>query len=324
MKAAGVLALMAFGYFVIEVAYSDQTLYWASLILVGIAVFIVANGIFTEEEQFKASEKLEDAEDVKESKSLGPILKFSRPFFKRYVSPIVASMKNKNKIKEKYKRNLATAGLTNDLSTFDFYAFKLFLIIGFPILFVGARGIMGENWPLIYVIPIGVLGFFYPNIWLNGRMEKRQKEVMLNMPFVVDMLALSVEAGLDFVAAMSKVIEKAPDSALTEELEILIKEIKIGSSRAEALRQFSWRIDLLPIASFTATLIAADSVGASIGPILKSLSSDMRQKRSADAEQAGAKAATKILFPMMGFIIPSVIIIVFAPVAMDAMGLTGK
>ena len=143
---------------------------------------------------------------------------------------------------------------------------------------------------------------------------------MENMPFVVDMLALSVEAGLDFVAAMQKVIEKAPPSALVDEFETLIKETKIGASRAEALRGLSWRIDTLPISSFCATLIAADSVGANIGPILKTLAQELREKRSSMIEQKGAQAATKILIPMIFFVLPAVLIVIAAPIALQLMG----
>ncbi len=148
---------------------------------------------------------------------------------------------------------------------------------------------------------------------MMGRIEKRREDMMRGMPFIVDMLALSVEAGLDFMAAIQKVIEKAPRSPLVEEFETMIKETKIGSSRAEGLRQMAWRIDVLPINSFCATLIAADSVGASIAPILKQLSIEMRQKRSSEAEKKGATAATKILFPMIIFIMPAVFIAIAGP-----------
>ena len=147
-----------------------------------------------------------------------------------------------------------------------------------------------------------------------------QKDIIRAMPFGVDMLALSVEAGLDFIAAMAKVIEKAKANPLTEEFEIVIREIKIGASRAEALRNMAWRIDLIQISSFSATLIAADSVGASIGPILKALAVEIRQKKSAEVEKAGATAATKILFPMLFLIVPSVLMIVFAPIVLEMMG----
>ena len=138
------------------------------------------------------------------------------------------------------------------------------------------------------------------------------------MPFIVDMLALAVEAGLDTMEAMTRVIEKAPVSALRDEFEILIKEIKLGSSRTEALRSLAWRVDLIQVSSFSATLIAADSVGASVGPILKALSVEMRQKKSAAIEKQGATAASKILIPMIMFIVPAVLIVVFAPLIIEA------
>jgi tight adherence protein C len=294
-------------------------LMYASVGLIGLAIFLVTSLMFQEEDEFKAQEKLEDGGKV-DQKSLaehGIVLRYSRPFFKRYVTPIVQSFKNKKKIREKYKRKLATAGLTEVLTPEDFYSFKLFLILGFPIVFLGVRAFLEEDWPLKYVFIVSIVGFFYPDIWVNSKKEMRQKEIIRSMPFAVDMLALSVEAGLDFVAAMAKVVEKARPSALTYEFELMMKEIKIGSSRAEALRNMAWRIDLIQISSFCATLIAADQVGASIGPILKSLSLEIRQKRSSDVEKAGATAATKILFPMITLIIPAVFLMVMAPLALE-------
>lgn len=296
-------------------------LYYFGLILVGLAVFLISKTIFQDEDQFQAQEKLEDSKtQVDEIAKHGIILRYSRPFFKRYFSPIVSGMKNKKTFKEKYRRKLAAAGLTNILTPEDFFAFKLFLIIGFPILFMIVRTFLEETWSLQIIPIIAFVGFFYPDFWIKGKIENRQKEVIRAMPFCVDMLALSVEAGLDFIAAMAKVIEKAKSNALTEEFEILIREIKIGASRAEALRNLAWRIDLIQVSSFSATLIAADSVGASIGPILKALATEIRQKKSSEVEKAGATAATKILFPMLFLIIPSVLMIVFAPIVLEVLG----
>ncbi len=296
-------------------------LYWAALICIGLAVFLIARTIFQDEDQFQAQEKLEDNKvTAEEIAKHGIIFKFSRPFFKRYFSSIVSNMKNKKSIREKYKRTLAAAGLTNAMTPEDFFAFKLFLIIGFPITFLGVRTFLEESWPLSLIPIISVVGFFYPDFWVKGKIEQRQKEIIMNMPFCVDMLALSVEAGLDFIAAMQKVNDKASKNALTEEFEIVIKEIRIGASRAEALRNLAWRVDLIQISSFSATLVAADSVGASIGPILKALSAEIRQKRSSEIEKAGATAATKILFPMMFLIVPAVMIMVAAPLVLEFIG----
>lgn len=304
-----------------ENVYPDSPLlYWAAIISMGLAVLLVTSMIFLDEEEFKATEKLEEGSASKDHGQHGIVLKYSRPFFKRYLSPVISSMKNKKKIREKYKKKLASAGLTNYLTPEDFLAFKLFLIVGFPIVFMAIRTFLEETWSLNLVPITGAVGFVYPDIWIKGKIEQRQKDVIMAMPFCVDMLALSVEAGLDFIAAMTKVVEKAKASSLSEEFEILIKEIRIGASRAEALRNLSWRIDLIQVSSFCATLIAADSVGASIGPILKALSGEIRQKKSAQVEKAGATAATKILFPMMFLIIPAVFIIVAAPLVLEFMG----
>ncbi|MBC7537191.1 MAG: type II secretion system F family protein [Bacteriovorax sp.] len=295
-------------------------LYYTSLLLIGLAVFLIAKTIFQDEDTFQAQEKLDENNKLDEIAKHGIILRYSRPFFKRYFSPIVSGMKNKKGLKEKYRRTLAAAGLTSILTPEDFFAFKLFLILGFPIIFIIMKTFLEADWSLMLIPVLALVGFFYPDLWISGKIQQRQKDVIMSMPFCVDMLALSVEAGLDFVAAMAKVIEKAKVNALTEEFDTVIREIKIGSSRADALRNFAWRVDLIQISSFCATLIAADSVGASIGPILKSLAVEIRQKKSAEVEKAGATAATKILFPMMFLIIPSVLLIVFAPIVLEMIG----
>ena len=292
-------------------------LYYTSLLLIGLAVFLIAKTIFQDEDTFQAQEKLDDSKQQNDIAKYGIVLRYSRPFFKRFFSPIVSGMKNKKTFKEKYRRPLSSAGLTNVLTPEDFFAFKLFLIVGFPIVFLVLKTFLEADWDLLFIPLLALVGFFYPDLWIRGKIEERQKEIIINMPFSVDMLALSVEAGLDFVAAMSKVNEKAKPNALNEEFETVIKEIRIGASRAEALRNLAWRIDLIQISSFCATLIAADSVGASIGPILKSLAVEIRQKKSAEVEKAGATAATKILFPMLFLIIPAVLLIVFSPIVLE-------
>ena len=291
---------------------------YAAIILMGVSVFIISSALFMDEDQYKAGQQIDDADGKNDDlKNQDFIIRVSRPFFRRYVSPIVSNMKGRKKIKEKYKRKLASAGLTKILTPEDFYSFKLFLILAFPIVFLGSREFLEEDWPMQLIPLMAVIGYFYPDIWIKGKIQKRQEGVTEEMPFIVDMLALSVEAGLDFVAAMAKVMEKAPAGPLAEEFEIMLKEIKVGASRAEALRNLSWRIDLVKVSSFCATLIAADSVGASVGPILKVLSNEIRQQRSTEIEKKGAQAATKMLFPMMFLIIPAVFMMIAAPLVVE-------
>lgn len=312
------------GFFTKETVKAREAhnlLFYSPLILVFIAIFIIVRIFMEDQDKYKASEALEEVE-VDKNKKVDFFVKVTKPFYKRYFLPLVQGSKNKTKIRTKYKQKLANAGLSKELTPEEFVSLKMFMILGAPFLFLGLRAFLEEDWPLSLTPLMGFVGYFYPNIWLNGKIQRRNQDVLRAMPFIVDMLALSVEAGLDFMAAIQRVIEKAPSSPLVEEFETLIRETKIGSSRAEGLRQLSWRINMIEINSFCATLIAADSVGASIGPILKQLSNELRVKRSSRAEQLGATAATKILIPMIFFILPAVLVAIFAPMALKMM--TGK
>ena len=293
----------------------NNLLFMAPLVLIFVAIFLVARSVLEEQDRYKTQETLNEAENSK-GKEKYFVLKVTKPFYKRYFLPVAQGMKNKSTFKAKYRQKLANAGLTKDLSPEEFVALKLFMILGMPFLFLCVRWFLEADWPLTITPIMGVVGFYYPNMWINGLADNRKTEILRGMPFIVDMLALSVEAGLDFMAAIQRVIEKAPPGPLVEEFETLIKETRIGSSRAEGLRQLSWRVNVIEINSFCATLIAADSVGASIGPILKQLSAELRVKRSSRAETLGAQAGTKILIPMIFFILPAVLIAIFAPMVL--------
>jgi len=294
-------------------------LLYAPLALIFVAIFLVVRVFMEEQDKFKTQEALEEVENVNKGKKQALFIKITKPFYKRYFLPMVQGFKNKQVIKTKYRQKLANAGLLKELTPEEFMAMKLFMIIGGPATYLAVRWFMDEQWPLSITPLMGLVGYFVPDFWLSNLISKRKEEILRGMPFIVDMLALSVEAGLDFMAAIQKVIDKAPESPLVDEFQTLIRETKIGSSRAEGLRQLGWRVNTIEINSFCATLIAADSVGASIGPILKQLSNELRVKRSARAEQAGATAATKILIPMIFFILPAVLVAIFAPMVLKMM-----
>lgn len=298
---------------------NQPALFWAPLVLIFVAIFIIVRVFMEDQDKYKTQEALEEAENSTKGKEQAFFIKITKPFYKRYFLPIVQGSKHKQNFRTKYRQKLANAGLMKDMSPEEFVAMKFFMIIGGPFAFLAVRWIMSETWPLSITPVMGIVGYFYPDIWLSGMIKKRANEVLRAMPFIIDMLALSVEAGLDFMAAIQRVIEKAPSSPLVEEFETLIKETKIGSSRAEGLRQLGWRVNVIEINSFCATLIAADSVGASIAPLLKQLSSELRVKRSSRAEQQGATAATKILIPMIFFILPAVLVAIFAPMLLKMM-----
>ncbi|MGE3263447.1 MAG: type II secretion system F family protein [Bacteriovoracia bacterium] len=281
-------------------------------IALGFAIYFLVRTVFSDEEKRSAGKALGNYRDNAPDAG-NIILRYSRPFFSRYLVPIVEDLKIEDQRKI-LKKKLASAGLSEALTPNELYSFKLFLIIGFPFLL----GFMKLAWEVevpFYAFPISmVIGYYYPDkIWLSSVIKNRQQEVRRAMPFVVDLLALSTEAGLDFMGAIGKVVQKAKPSPLIQELDTMLKEIKVGSSRAEAMRNFAWRIDMMEINSFVAVLVSADEMGASIGKILRQQSEQVRLDRFIRAEKAGAGATQAILLPMIMFIIPAVFIIIFGP-----------
>ncbi len=287
-----------------------------ALLALGAAVYFMVRTVFSDEEKRSASRALGSGRE-NASDAGNVILRYSRPFFTRYLVPIVEDLKIDNQRKI-LKKKLATAGMTDVFTPDELFSFKLFLIIGFPVMLAFVRYAWEmEVPPWLYPLSMAI-GYFYPDrMWLPSVIKTRQEAVRRAMPFVVDLLALSTEAGLDFMGAMQRVVEKAKPSPLVQELDMVLKEVRVGASRGEAMRNMAWRIDIQEISSFVAVLISADEMGASIGKILRQQSDQIRHEQFMRAEKEGAKAAQKIMIPMIFFIVPAIFIIIFAPFVLD-------
>lgn len=286
----------------------------AAYVLIGLGAFILGRMVMAEQESRAAQENLADQRDRKASSTL---VKIVRPFFSQYVVPMIRGKPFWDKYRKKYKRKIIAAGLREEFTPDEFVAFKIILIVFFPLLGGFLRALDLLDVPPLAFIAAPAVGWFYPDVWVKGRIQARQKQVIRAMPFIVDLLALSTEAGLDFVGAIGKVVEKAVSSPLVDEFAQLLKEIKVGASRQEALREMALRIDCTEINSFVAILISADQMGASIGKILRQQSEQIRVQRVLSAEKAGAAATQKVMIVMMFFIVPAVFIMVIGPVALS-------
>ncbi|MEW6457219.1 MAG: type II secretion system F family protein [Acidobacteriota bacterium] len=215
--------------------------------------------------------------------------------------------------KEKIRKKMLKAGIKEeDFNCDNFIAFKISIsILGIiiPFLLYGAR---------FKIIPtiIGFLGlFFLPDFWLGSKLKKRMQEIILTLPYFLDLITLTVEAGLDFVVGIDKVIEKSKPNALRDELMILRQEVQLGATLQDALKNFGNRIDLKEVRFFTNLLVQADKVGASIGKTLRMISDQTRRDRLLKAEIAGARATTNVLFPTMLLILPANMIIIIGAFA---------
>ena len=164
--------------------------------------------------------------------------------------------------------------------------------------------------PLLWVLP---------EIWLYGAVRRRHLSIQRSLPFVLDLLTLSVEAGLDFISALQRNCKLRRLDPLNEELLRMTKEIQVGSSRKEALRNMANRVRQPDLKSVASALIQADELGVSIGAMLRIQSEQLRSRRFDRAEKLAAEAPVKMLGPLMLCIFPAVFIILLGPVLSQAM-----
>jgi len=172
---------------------------------------------------------------------------------------------------------------------------------------------------LLYAM-IGIaVGFFFPQMWLDQEIKKRQLEIRKAMPDALDLLTICVEAGLGFDAAMSKVAEKW-ENELSLAFARAIREVQLGKVRREALKSMAERIDLAEMTSFVAAIIQSEQLGVSMAKILRIQAEQMRMRRRQYAEELAHQAPVKMLLPMIGFIFPSIFIVLMTPAAFRVMG----
>jgi tight adherence protein C len=165
---------------------------------------------------------------------------------------------------------------------------------------------------VIIIVLVGMLGYFIPSMQVSSLAASRQKEIRRQLPDVMDLLTISVEAGLGFDSALSQVTQNVP-GALSEELSRLLQEIQIGVGRAEAFRHLGERTDVSELQSFVLSMIQADLFGVSIANVLRSQSRELRQKRRQRAEELAQKIPVKLLFPMIFLVLPSMFIVLLGP-----------
>lgn len=179
--------------------------------------------------------------------------------------------------------------------------------------------------PMFFKLVAAAFGFFFPDIWLVDRAKFRQHQIVRELPFMLDLLVLLVEAGLDFTAAVAKSVEKMKPGPLRNELERMLKEVRLGASRSQALRSLAKRLRAKEITTFSTALIQASELGASIAGTLRQQSEIVRATRFQKAEEQGGKASQKMLLPLVMFILPAVVLMIAGPLVINFLrsGLSG-
>lgn len=162
----------------------------------------------------------------------------------------------------------------------------------------------------------GAVGFFIPDSMFNGKIRARQADIMRNFPTMVDLLALTIEAGLDYMAAIERILKNVRPAQRTElenELQKMINEVQLGYTRRDALKRLAMRTGVPEIRSFTGLIIQSEELGTSLVELLRNYAADMRFRRLNKAEKLAAQAATKMLIPLFIFIFPTVFVMMLAP-----------
>lgn len=247
-------------------------------------------------------------------------IELQKPFSERMVKPIIErfatglASRTPKKTLEEISEKLDSAGNPNNLTVADFLGLK-----GFAALALGGAAVLilsGSDQSIVVKLlgPVGAafFGQNLPNMWLSGKIGSRQKELTLALPDALDLLTISVEAGMGFEQAMQLVADKW-DNALTREFARALREQRMGMSRREALRSLGVRAAVAEVTTFTSAIIQADQLGVSISRILQIQSEQMRIKRRQKAEKLAHEAPLKMTFPMVLFMMPALWIVILGP-----------
>jgi tight adherence protein C len=211
---------------------------------------------------------------------------------------------------------LLAAGVGRRLSPTGFLALKGAFAIGglFFGTIIGRMG--GVGGALLAALFLGALGFFAPDYALTLKARGRRERIRADLPDALDLLAVSVEAGLGFDGAMAKLSEHM-EGPLAEEFGLTLSEMRIGESRTEALKRLAERVDAPELSAFARAIIQADQLGTTLGRILRVQAADSRLRRQAAAEERAMKAPIKMLFPTVLFIFPAMFLVILGPAILN-------
>ncbi len=169
---------------------------------------------------------------------------------------------------------------------------------------------------LLALVIAPLIGAILPNVWVTRKAAERQEVILRDLPDTIDLLAISVEAGLGFEAALGVVCEHF-DSALADEFSRTLQEMELGLPRREALQGLKRRTDVPDLSNFVLALTQADALGMPVGRVLKTQASEMRSKRRQWAREKAGKLPVKILFPLVLFVFPPIFVVILGPAASE-------
>ena len=294
--------------------------------LAAAAVLLITIGVTARPPKDAVQARLEQL--VAQPKTLEEF-ELQQPFFERVMRPLIKRLAKVGRrgdqggLIARTDAKLEKAGYPGGLRGADWRGVKILSTIVFAILFFFLGLLMGRA-ALGFVAALlgAAVGFIAPEFWLGSRIRKRSMDMILQLPDALDLLTISVEAGLGFDAALAKVVEKM-EGPLVNEFRQALAEIRMGRTRRDALRDIVSRAEAQPVANFIGAIVQAEQLGVPIAKVLQIQSQQLRIERRQRAEEAAAKAPVKMLFPMVGCIFPTIFIVILGPAVVTVMGGVG-
>jgi tight adherence protein C len=221
---------------------------------------------------------------------------------------------------ERLRVKLAVAGLTDRLTPEEFVALQVISLSGLAL--IGLVLTLIRGWSAAGIIRmmlvLGILGALIPIQWLQKSREKRQSQIRRDLPDILDLLAISVEAGVGLEGAI-EVVGSHFDTPLAHELGRMLREMELGVPRRQALQNLKARVDVQDVSNFVMSLVQADALGMPIGRVLRTQGHEMRLRRKQWAREKAGKLPVKIIFPLMTFILPALFVVVLGPAVISIM-----
>jgi len=247
---------------------------------------------------------------------LPPLLKLIWPFI-RILDNFVCSFLPYEFMEHTEKR-LQRTGVGYLLTAEQFVALQILMAIVTPLVVWICLVALGESFPLaIIVAPL--LGFLFPNVWLADTRKRREIAVIRAMPIYLDFVTMCVEAGLNLSGALAQAMDKAPPGPLRNEFAIVLRDLRSGLTRADALRRMAERLDVTEVTSFVSAVVQAERMGASLATVLRVQADQRRNERFQRAEKLAMEAPIKLVGPLILFIFPVTFIVLAFPIVMKFM-----
>jgi tight adherence protein C len=288
------------------------------------AVLLITYGVAARQPEDAVQARLSQL--VVQPKSLEE-MELQQPFFDRVLRPAIQRLSRAGRRQEggaiaRIDAKLERAGYPGGLRGADWVGVKLVSLIVFAVigLLIGLL-LTGGAFLVAILFAVGGAGIGYmaPEFWLGRKIRARSFNMVLQLPDALDLLTISVEAGLGFDAALAKVVEKM-EGPLVDEFRQALAEVRMGRPRREALRDVANRADAQPVSNFIGAIVQAEQLGVPIAKVLQIQSNQLRIERRQRAEEAAAKAPVKMLFPMVGCIFPTIFIVILGPAVVTVMG----